>query len=63
MNTAADIKQSDILDRCVSIDLEVDPEKAKIFAFAAVARDPDSTSLVVKGWSAPTEWSKLIVSA
>ncbi len=49
MNTAADIRQSDILDRCVSIDLEVDPEKAKIFAFAAVARDPDSPSLVVKG--------------
>lgn len=49
MNTAAEIRQSNILDRCVSIDLEVDPEKAKIFAFAAVVRDTDSSSLVVKG--------------
>lgn len=49
MNTAAGIRQSDILDRCVSIDLEVDPKEAKIFAFAAVARDKDLPSLVVKG--------------
>lgn len=49
MNTAVDIRQSDILDRCVSIDLEVDPEKAKIFAFAAVARDSTKPSLVVNG--------------
>lgn len=49
MNTATDIRQSDILGLCVSIDLEVDPEKAKIFAFAAVVNDPEVSSLVVKG--------------
>lgn len=38
-----------MLGRCVSIDLEVDPEKARIFAFAAVTRDPATPGLVVKG--------------
>ena len=47
MNTVANIRQSDILGRSVSIDLEVDPEKARIFAFAAVAQDPETPSLVV----------------
>jgi len=28
--------QSEILSRCLSIDLEVDPKEARIFAFAAV---------------------------
>ncbi len=46
MNTA-DRRQPCILDRCVSIDLEVDPGKTKIFAFAAVLRDPAKRSLVV----------------
>jgi ATP-dependent DNA helicase RecQ len=49
MNTVANIIQSDILDHCVSIDLEVDPEKARIFAFAAVTQDPKTPSLVVNG--------------
>ena len=49
MNSAADVRLSDILDRCVSIDLEVDPEKARIFAFAAVARDIEKSSVVGKG--------------
>ncbi len=48
MNTAAGIRQPKILDQCVSIDLEVDPEKAKIFAFAAVLRDTNKASLVAK---------------
>jgi ATP-dependent DNA helicase RecQ len=47
MNTAAIKNQTDILSRSVSIDLEVDPEKARIFAFAAVAQDPEAPSLVV----------------
>lgn len=49
MNTVADIRQPDILTRCVSIDLEVDPEKAKIFAFAAVVYDTEKPNLVAKG--------------
>ena len=49
MNAAADIRQPDILARCVSIDLEVDPEKAKIFAFAAVVNDTEKPSLIAKG--------------
>lgn len=48
MNTVANIRKPDILGRCVSIDLEVDPEKARIFAFAAVTRDIEKPSLVVK---------------
>ena len=39
----------EILDRCVSIDLEVNPDKAEIFAFAAVTHDSERPSLVVKG--------------
>jgi ATP-dependent DNA helicase RecQ len=42
------LKLSDFLRRCVSIDLEVDPSKARIFAFAAVTQDPEAPSLVVK---------------
>jgi hypothetical protein len=38
MNKAANISRWDILSRSVSIDLEVDPKKAKIFALAAVAQ-------------------------
>ena len=49
MNNVADIRQPDILARCVSIDLEVDPEKAKIFSFAAVVSDIEKQSLVAKG--------------
>ncbi len=47
MNTRTKINISALLGRCVSIDLEVDPEKARIFAFAAVTQDPETTSLVV----------------
>lgn len=35
------------LQRCISLDLEVDPTTAAIFAFAAV-RDDSSTSIVAK---------------
>ena len=49
MNTTAIIRRSDFLNRCVSIDIEVDPDKAKIFAFAAVARNAEKPTLVVKG--------------
>ena len=48
MNTVVHTRQSDILGRCVSIDLEVDPEKKRIFAFAAVTQDPEAPKLVVK---------------
>lgn len=48
MNTPVDLRQSFILDRCVSIDLEVDPKKAKIFAVAAVEHDVNTQSLVLK---------------
>jgi len=49
------IGTSTFLRRCVSIDLEVDPGQARIFAFAAVAQDPEKPSLVMKsrvesGW-------------
>jgi len=47
MNTVANIRQADILERCVSIDLEVEPEKVRIFAFAAVTQDPETPILVV----------------
>ncbi len=47
MNKVADINTSDILRRCVSIDLEVDPERARIFAFAAVVQNAEEPSLVV----------------
>ncbi len=51
MSVAEEKKQSAILGRCVSIDLEVDPEEAKIFAFAAVSQGPGAPSLVEKGSS------------
>lgn len=35
-----------LLERCVSVDLEVDPEKARIFALAAVTSDPEAPGLV-----------------
>ena len=41
------MKLSDFQGRCVSIDLEVDPSKARIFAFAAVTQTPEAPSLVV----------------
>ena len=41
------MKLSDFLGRCVSIDLEVDPSKARIFAFAAVTQDSEAPGLVV----------------
>ncbi|WP_457648330.1 RecQ family ATP-dependent DNA helicase [Profundibacter sp.] len=41
------MKLSDFLGRCVSIDLEVDPSKARIFAFAAVTKTPEAPGLVV----------------
>ena|GEM_PF-3651212 len=46
MNTAASINQTEILRRSISIDLEVGPRIAKISAFAAVAFDPETPSLV-----------------
>src|SRR6056297_3161749 len=49
MNTIADIVRLDILDRSVSIDLEVNPDRAEIFALAAVARDAAAPKLVAKG--------------
>ena len=39
------------LARCVSIDLEVDPNSARIFAFAATTHDDTQQSLVEKGAS------------
>lgn len=48
MNKVADISALDILNRSVSIDLEVDPEKAQIFALAAVARDVNAPTLVAR---------------
>jgi len=48
MNKAANIGRWDVLSRSVSIDLEVDPEKAKIFALAAVVQDPDAPKVVAK---------------
>ena len=38
----------EILGRCVSIDLEVDPKRAKIFALATVTHDPALADLTVK---------------
>lgn len=48
MNKAANISRWGVLSRSVSIDLEVDPEKAKIFALAAVAQDSDAPKVVAK---------------
>lgn len=49
METAEQPNLPDILNRCVSIDLEVDPERAEIFAFAAVSRDIERPGLVANG--------------
>ena len=49
MDTRFETRSPDILRRCVSIDLEVDPDKARFFSFAAVTADPKAESLVVKG--------------
>ncbi|MBC6403143.1 MAG: RecQ family ATP-dependent DNA helicase [Hyphomonadaceae bacterium] len=38
---------ANILDQCVSVDLEIHPDQAKIFKFAAVARDHRQPGLVV----------------
>ena len=46
MNMDENLCQYPLLARSISIDLEVDPGKAKIFAFAAVVQDPGSPSLV-----------------
>ena len=48
MNKVADISGLDILNRSVSIDLEVDPEKAQIFALAAVVCDVNAPRLVAR---------------
>jgi hypothetical protein len=48
MTKAATICQRDLLRRCVSIDLEVDPAQAKIFAFAAVTQDRETPDLLVR---------------
>ena len=49
---------SEILERCVSIDLEVDPERAKIFAVAAVTHDPSIRDLTVTS-EVETAWTRL----
>jgi len=48
MNLFAKRRKSNFLGQCISIDLEVDPEKATIFAFAAVTQNPMKSNLVVK---------------
>lgn len=47
-NKADTPRRWSILDRSVSIDLEVDPEQAKIFAFAAVSKKADAPKVVAK---------------
>jgi len=47
MNAIKEKNMNALLGRCISIDLEVDPEKAQIFAFAAVTQYPETPSLVV----------------
>ncbi len=49
-NCQADISR--FLERCVSIDLEVDPKSARIFAFAATTNDESRPALVEKSSSA-----------
>jgi len=46
MDEVVSVSSLNIMSRCISIDLEVDPEKARIFAFAAVTQDPKN-SLVI----------------
>ncbi len=48
MNKAANISRWDVLSRSVSVDLEVDPSKAKIFALAAVVLESDAPKVVAK---------------
>jgi ATP-dependent DNA helicase RecQ len=48
MNETADVNHWNVLSRCVSIDLEVDPNKAKIFALAAVAQDSNAPKVIAK---------------
>lgn len=48
MNKVTNISRLDVLSRSVSIDLEVDPKEAKIFALAAVAQDSDAPKVVAK---------------
>ncbi|MGJ8589413.1 MAG: RecQ family ATP-dependent DNA helicase [Yoonia sp.] len=48
VNSETTTATPDILGRCVSIDLEVNPEHAKIFALAAVTHDPALPDLTVK---------------
>lgn len=43
-----ELRHAHILSRCLSIDLEVDPREAKVFAVAAVRND-DQTDLKVVG--------------
>ncbi|WP_425091496.1 RecQ family ATP-dependent DNA helicase [Tropicimonas sp. S265A] len=46
MNKVTDIARSEILSRSVSIDLEVNPDKAQIFALAAVSLDVSGPKVV-----------------
>lgn len=48
MNKAASFSSWGVLSRSVSIDLEVDPDRAKIFAFAAVPLDSAAPKVVAK---------------
>jgi len=47
MNDAASIDIPGILDRCVAVDIEVDPQTARIFALAAVSKDPNKPNLIL----------------
>jgi ATP-dependent DNA helicase RecQ len=46
------------LQRCVSLDLEVDPATATIFAFAAVRDDACSPILAKISWRPLTVWKQ-----
>jgi ATP-dependent DNA helicase RecQ len=48
MNKTENTNRCDVLSRSVSIDLEVDPARVKIFALAAVAQDSDAPKIVAK---------------
>ncbi|WP_170376892.1 RecQ family ATP-dependent DNA helicase [Ruegeria atlantica] len=54
MITNGHVDISRFLERCVSIDLEVDPKSARIFAFAATTNDDSRPALVEKSSSAST---------
>jgi hypothetical protein len=47
-----------LIDRCLSIDLEVDPVKAQIFSFAAVQRRADE-KIVYRGGSRDSAFDRL----